>query len=87
MKQQVKIMTLADQSWVLVTGASSGFGEEISRRYAAQGRLVLVARRIEKLQTLATETDVGFFGVCDNHLLDRSQAGDSKDGEDVRVVD
>lgn len=49
-------MTLKDQSWVLVTGASSGFGEEFARQYAAQGRpLVLVARRIEKLQTLATE--------------------------------
>ncbi|MFL6809927.1 MAG: SDR family NAD(P)-dependent oxidoreductase [Bradyrhizobium canariense] len=49
-------MTLQDQSWVLVTGASSGFGEEFARQYAAQGRpLVLVARRIEKLQTLATE--------------------------------
>ena len=49
-------MTLQDQSWVLVTGASSGFGEEFARQYAAQGRpLVLVARRLEKLQTLATE--------------------------------
>jgi len=49
-------MTLTDQSWVLVTGASSGFGEEFARQYAAQGRpLVLVARRIEKLQMLATE--------------------------------
>ena len=48
--------TLQDQSWVLVTGASSGFGEEFARQYAAQGRpLVLVARRIEKLQALATE--------------------------------
>jgi short-subunit dehydrogenase len=56
MKQQVKIMTLKDQSWVLVTGASSGFGEEFARQYAAQGRpLVLVARRIEKLEALATE--------------------------------
>jgi len=49
-------MTLQDQSWVLVTGASSGFGEEFARQYAAQGRpLVLVARRLEKLQTLATK--------------------------------
>ena len=48
--------TLKDQFGVLVTGASSGFGEEFARQYAAQGRpLVLVARRIEKLQTLATE--------------------------------
>jgi uncharacterized protein len=49
-------MTLKDQSWVPVTGASSGFGEEFARQYAAQGRpLVLVARRLEKLETLATE--------------------------------
>jgi uncharacterized protein len=49
-------MTAKDNSWVLVTGASSGFGEEFARQYAAQGRaLVLVARRLEKLQTLARE--------------------------------
>jgi len=49
-------MALNDQSRVLVTGASSGFGEEFARQYAAQGRpLVLVARRLEKLEKLATE--------------------------------
>jgi len=54
-------MTMKDQSWVLVTGASSGFGEEFARQYAAQGRpLVLVARRIEKLQALATELREGY---------------------------
>ena len=42
--------------WALITGASSGFGEEFARQYAAQGQpLVLVARRLEKLETLATE--------------------------------
>jgi len=49
-------MTANSNSWVLVTGASSGFGEEFARQYAAQGRsLVLVARRLEKLQSLARE--------------------------------
>ena len=47
-------MTTADNSWVLITGASSGFGEEFSRQYAEQGHpLVLVARRLDRLQTLA----------------------------------
>src|SRR6266536_3087193 len=43
-----------DKSWVLITGASSGFGEEFARQYAAQGHsVVLVARRLDRLQTLA----------------------------------
>ena len=47
-------MTAIDNSWVLITGASSGFGEEFARQYAEQGHsLVLVARRLDRLQTLA----------------------------------
>ncbi|SJZ40388.1 hypothetical protein SAMN02745119_00489 [Trichlorobacter thiogenes] len=49
-------MTTKDNSWVLITGASSGFGEEFARQYAEQGHpLVLVARRLDRLQTLAEE--------------------------------
>jgi hypothetical protein len=47
-------MTTTGKSWVLITGASSGFGEEFARQYAEQGHpLVLVARRLDRLQTLA----------------------------------
>ena len=47
-------MKTRDKSWVLVTGASGGFGEEFARQYAEQGHsLVLVARRLDRLQKLA----------------------------------
>jgi len=44
-------------SWVLITGASSGFGEEFARQYAERGHsLVLVARRLERrMSNRATE--------------------------------
>src|SRR6184192_3801127 len=46
--------TPGKKEWVLVTGASSGFGEEFARQYAEKGHpLVLVARRLDRLQTLA----------------------------------
>lgn len=41
---------------VLVTGASSGFGEEAARLFAKEGcKVVLAARRLDRLQLLASE--------------------------------
>jgi short-subunit dehydrogenase len=41
---------------VLITGASSGFGAEAARLFAKEGcRVVLTARRIEKLRSIAAE--------------------------------
>ncbi len=41
---------------VLITGASSGFGEDAARLFAEQGcRVVLAARRMDRLQELATK--------------------------------
>jgi hypothetical protein len=47
-------MTTLTGKVVLITGASSGFGEEAARLFAGEGcRVVLAARRIDRLQELA----------------------------------
>lgn len=43
---------------VIVTGASSGIGEAIARLLAAQGaRVVLGARRLDRLEKIVAEID------------------------------
>ena len=50
---------------VLITGASAGFGEACARKYAGpQTRLILAARRIERLEALQHE-----LGGTEIHLL------------------
>ena len=61
-------MSKSKETTVLITGASSGIGEACAYAFAREGaRLLLAARRAEKLQTLAaklTET-----GAADVHAV------------------
>jgi short-subunit dehydrogenase len=58
---------------VVVTGASSGIGAEVAREFARRGyRLVLVARRADRLQELAEELD-GLAHVLPTDLSNRDE--------------
>ncbi len=58
---------------VMITGASSGFGEAAARKFAQEGfRVILAARRLDKLQTLAKE--LGKITEVYAAILDVTQA-------------
>lgn len=49
---------------ILITGASSGLGEEMARRFAAKGRdLALCARRVDRLEALRGELLAAYPGI------------------------
>ena len=53
---QEDIMTDLKDKVVLITGASSGFGEDAARLFAREGcKVVLAARRLDRLQNLVEE--------------------------------
>jgi NADP-dependent 3-hydroxy acid dehydrogenase YdfG len=59
---------------VVITGASSGLGEAAARRLANSGaKLVLGARRLERLQKLATELGLAPEAVVKTDVADASQ--------------
>ena len=76
----------AASSTCLVTGASSGIGADIARSLAGRGRgLVLVARRVDRLEELADELGRGHGVRVELLAADLGEAGAR--AEMVREVD
>jgi len=60
--------------WVLITGASSGFGAAAARAFGAEGsRLLLGARRVERLEQVAAEARHAGAAEVHVHHLDVTQ--------------
>lgn len=60
--------------WVLISGASSGFGAAAALAFAAEGcRLLLGARRLDRLRQVATEATKAGAPEAHVHVLDVSQ--------------
>ncbi|MBL9170234.1 MAG: SDR family NAD(P)-dependent oxidoreductase [Verrucomicrobiales bacterium] len=60
--------------WVVITGASSGFGAAAARLFGAAGaRLLLGARRVDKLKEVAAEASRAGAPLAVVHPLDVSQ--------------
>ena len=57
--------------WILITGASSGFGAAAARAFAAEGsRLLLGARRLDKLEAVAADARKAGAPAAHVHALD-----------------
>src|SRR2546428_10654201 len=60
--------------WVLITGASSGFGAAAARAFGAEGsKLLIGARRVDRLEKAAAEAREAGAAGAHWHFLDVSQ--------------
>jgi NADP-dependent 3-hydroxy acid dehydrogenase YdfG len=60
--------------WVIITGASSGFGAAAALAFAAQGcKLLLGARRVDRLEAVAEKARAAGAPAATAHALDVSQ--------------
>ncbi|MBI4661547.1 MAG: SDR family NAD(P)-dependent oxidoreductase [Verrucomicrobia bacterium] len=60
--------------WIVITGASSGFGAAAARAFGAEGsKLLIGARRVERLEKVASEARNAGAPVSQSHALDVSK--------------
>jgi serine 3-dehydrogenase len=66
--------------WVLITGASSGFGAAAARAFGAEGaKLLLGARRVDRLKKVAAESKKAGAGEAYFHFLDVAKTASVKE--------
>ena len=80
---------------VFITGASAGIGLACARAFAAQGaRLLLAARRAERLEKLAAELEAGFgtkshvfaLDVRDRKAVEKAVAGLPAEWKEIEIL-
>src|SRR5271165_6830673 len=60
--------------WVVITGASSGFGAAAARAFGAEGaKLLIGARRVDRLKAVAEDAKRAGAGEVHFHKLDVSR--------------
>ena len=68
------MITSLKNKWVLITGASSGFGAAAARAFAAEGaKLLLGARRVDRLEKVAAGARQARAAEAHCHALDVSK--------------
>lgn len=68
---------------ILITGATSGFGEAMARRFAAEGwRVIITGRRLERLEALRNEIE-GLHGKLEGPAIVHPLHFDVRDNADV----
>ncbi len=73
-------MNSLKNKWVLITGASSGFGAAAARAFGAEGaKLLLGARRVDRLKQVAAESKNAGAGEALFHELDVSKTASVAD--------
>ncbi len=77
---------------VLITGASSGFGKAMAYRFAKEGcRLILLARRLDRLEALQKELSnndvhIAQLDICDSKAIKSFVKSIPKSFEDIDLL-